>query len=70
MDELKAEQMVLAAVGMEGGRSWEQVREHVPVLTDREFAAAARRLVSRGAIVRQGRGADARVRRDLRAWTR
>ena len=63
------EMKVLVAVGVAGGRTWADVRQRV-ALTDREFAAVARSLVVRGAIVRDGWGPNATLRRNLRAWHR
>ncbi|MFD4957386.1 hypothetical protein [Microbacterium sp. NPDC058389] len=64
------EKRMLAALGLMGGRTWQEVRERMSHMSDREFASVARRLAAKGAIKREGRGADARLTRDMEAWHR
>jgi hypothetical protein len=65
------EMRVLAAVGV-AGSGWSGVQERAQSmgLDERRFAAAARRLVTSGAIIQSGTGTQATLRRVLGAWVR
>jgi hypothetical protein len=61
------ERLVLVAVALAGFRLAD-VRERCAWLTDREFTATMRDLVTRQAIIREGSGRTATLRRDLSKW--